>query len=538
MASLSTLISHLAVTPDQGTYAPGQTITLPVRILATKSTTVEAECEVYRGLELVGRQVKPWRIASGKNHTSFAFNLSTTAPAGYGVVVTLRSAIADQGSVSCQSAFDVLNDWTEFPRYGFVCDFTPQRANAEETIHALNDFHLNGLQFYDWQYRHDSLVPPEEEFTDPLGRALSLKATRDLIAEAHKRGMKAMPYLAIYAASAAFWHAHPEMALYDEKHQLIPFGEEFLGIMNPVKDGGWARHLLQECRHVLDVLPFDGLHIDQYGDPKTGFDEQGNPVDLPKAFADFISDAVRQHPGKPVLFNAVGNWPIDSLAKAPVSFNYIEIWPPKTTYQDVAEIVRNARKLSGEKPVVIALYLPADRPANNRLADAIIFSAGGTRIELGENARLLSDPYFPKHEAISSEFKETLRKQLELIIRYENWISPVVPECPLPEAKLPRGVEPFFRQTDRGCSLSLVNLNSGKPMNWNEDHGLPEILRSFEIELEMEEPVRNIWLVSPDFETLTPEPLRFEQNDNRVKLIVPCLEIWDVLLIETAKERG
>jgi dextranase len=436
---------------------------------------------------------------------------------------------------ACETAFDVLPDWTVFPRYGFVCDFSPLRQNVEATIETLNRFHINGLQFYDWQYRHDTLVPPQDEFSDPLGRPLSLKITKALIDSAHRHGMKAMPYLAIYAASAVFWKSHPDWALYDQDHKSIPFGEDFLGIMNPVVPGQWSAHLLAECQKVLTQLPFDGLHIDQYGDPKTGFDEQGQPVDLPKAFFDFVTAAVKQHPQMPVLFNAVGNWPIESLAKAPTAFNYIEIWPPRTTYGDVADIVRNARQLSGEKPVVIALYLPANRPINNRLADAMILSAGGTRIELGENGRLLSDPYFPKHEAIDASFSETLRRQLELVIRYEEWISPIISESALPRMQMPAGIQPFFRKTAKGYSLSLVNLGNAGILNWNEDHSQPEIKHEFTLEISLEEPVEKIWLVSADRDLLSPLPLEFAAAGNQVTIQVPSLEIWDVLLFAKKK---
>jgi dextranase len=535
MNSFQTIIIHFQATPDRGSYTPGQKVTLSVTAESAQAVQTVLEVKFFRGLELICRQHKDWALLPGENEIKFSFQPGPAAPAGYGVEVELEGQPAAE-SLKCQTAFDVLDSWTQFPRYGFLCDFSPARRNSEDTIAILNRFHLNGLQFYDWQYRHDCLVPPQEEFTDPLGRPLSLKSTKDLIVAAHRHGMTAMPYLAIYAASAAFWKSHPHWALYDQDHHLIPFGDDFLGIMNPVAGGDWANHLLGECRQVLEQLPFDGLHIDQYGDPKTGFDDQGWPIDLPQAFADFIHAAVEQHPQVPVLFNAVGNWPIEALAKAPVAFNYIEIWPPKTTYTDVAEIVRNARQLSGQKPVVIALYLPANRPLNNRLADAVIFSAGGTRIELGENGRLLSDPYFPKHEAIDPAFSEQLRRQIELIIRYADWISPLLPESELPPLQGPVGLQYFFRRTAKGYSLSLVNLGGTQPLQWNKAHAQPEPLSNFSIKLGLNEKVARVWLVSPDEESLSPLTLEFAAAENAVEIHIPSLVVWDVLLIETQHE--
>jgi dextranase len=535
MNSFHANISNFQATPDCGSYPPGQAVTLLVSAESTQVVQAVLEARLFRGLELIGRQRKECVLQPGHNEFRFSFQPGSVAPAGYGVEVEVEDLSTGE-SLKCQTAFDVLNSWVEFPRYGFLCDFSPARQNSDATIETLNRFHLNGLQFYDWQYRHDSLVPPQDDFTDPLGRPLSLKATKDLIAAAHRHGMKAMPYLAIYAASAVFWKAHPQWALYDQDHHLIPFGEDFLGIMNPVAGGEWARHLLGECCQVLEQLPFDGLHIDQYGDPKVGFDDQGQPVDLPGAFSDFIRAAVEQHPQVPVLFNAVGNWPIEALAKAPVAFNYIEIWPPKTAYTDVAEIVRNARQLSGQKPVVIALYLPANRPLNNRLADAMIFSAGGTRIELGEEGRLLSDPYFPKHEAIDASFSEQLRRQIELVVRYADWVSPLLPESALPPLQGPAGLEYFFRKTTAGYSLSLVNLGGAQPLQWNEAHDPPELLKNFSITLRITEKVAKIWLVSPDGQSLSPQALEFTVSASGVEIHVPSLEIWDVLFIETLHE--
>lgn len=528
------LFLDFSIAPDKGTYLNEEEVSLELRVTARETCNASLELHYWRGLEEVCHQIQDWPLKAGSNQKEIVFGVpANLSGGGYGVEARLSSGGEE---ARCETAFDFLCDWAEFPRYGFVCDFTPDRQDAEATIQALARFHLNGLQFYDWQYRHDDLVPPTDEFIDPLGRPQSLQAVRDLIAAAHRHGMKAMPYLAIYAASAKFWHAHPEMALYDEKHQLVPFGEEFLGIMDPTAGTGWSQHLLTECCHVLETLPFDGLHIDQYGEPQTGFNQEGEPVDLPRAFSDFIQAAVDQHPRRPVLFNAVKNWPIDSLTKAPVAFNYIEIWPPKITYWEVAEIVRNARHLSGQKPVVIALYIPANRPINNLLADAVIHACGGTRIEVGENGRLLSDPYFPKHEAMSPSLGEGIRRQTELLMRYSDWISPQVSENEAVQVTAPAGVFTAYRDAKAGASISLVNLQAGVPLNWNEDHAAPEKFKDFEVSLAFSEPVENVWLSTADQDSLAAVSIHFMQTEGKLTVIVPELKIWDVLLIKTSTQ--
>jgi len=511
---------------------PGEEVNIILECGTATAGEYSFVLQIFHHLNVVLIRSEKRRLTAGQNKIEFSWQPPLNAPAGYGVEILLDDA--HHKSVAIETAFDVLADWTYFPRYGYMCDFSPLREHEQETMQLLSKYHINGLQFYDWQYRHDELVPPQENYLDPLSRPLSLHTTKNLIMAAHDHGMAAMPYLAIYAASASFWKSHPDWMLYDGEHNPIPFGVEFLGIMNPVAGGDWQKHLLNECKKVLQSLPFDGLHIDQYGEPKTGFDEKMQPVDLPKAFGDFVRTAVEQHPGKPVLFNAVGNWPIESLAASPTTFNYIEVWPPDIYYTDLVRIVRNARRISGEKPVVIALYLSSDRAVNNQLADALIFSAGGTRIEVGEEGRLLADPYFPKHEEIPYGLGQILRKQADFIIRYENWFGPLIPESTGPDIKVPEGVATFFRKGQRGVSISLVNLKSESPLCWNEEHPEPDSFTSLDVEISLEHSPKNIWLVTPDRSSLAPIVLEFIERGNMTIITIPGLDVWNVLLIEFA----
>ena len=433
------------VRPDQGSYEPGEPVALHVGVHCAHAEVITIAVAISHLDTVETRLTRQLQLRPGDQDVAFVWTPPAPHARGFGVEVALCSA---DGRVlhSRSGAFDVLAHWTAFPRYGFLTDFSPGRTDAEATIQALTRYHINGLQFYDWQYRHDSLVAPTAEYLDPLGRQLSLDTIAAFIAAAHAHGMAAMPYLAVYAASVAYWRAHAPDALYDSEGRPLVFGEDFLGLMNPASGGGWAQHLLGECMRTVQALPFDGLHVDQYGEPKVAFDATGQPVDLPAAFVAFINALKQARPGATVLFNAVGNWPSATLATSAQDFAYIEVWPPCVTYRELGQVVSDARLASGGKPVVIALYLPPERMSNMRLADAWIYSHGGTRIEFGEQERLLTDPYFPKHQPMGHALSAVLRRYSDFAVRYGELIGPAAEDIPELRIEAPAGVEGVARR--------------------------------------------------------------------------------------------
>lgn len=519
------------VYPVRGMFTPGE----PVRLVAE----VEADAPVAASLRLsithlastVATLHYPVSLAAGNQRVPFGWPAPPIAPRGYGAQAELLDG-AGRTLASAFTAFDVLPAWTAFPRYGFLTDFSPGRVDAASTVEALARFHLNGLQFYDWQYRHDCLLPPNAHYMDPLGRRLSLRIVEEFIEAAHAYGMAAMPYLAVYAASGEFWRAHPEWALYDAGRRPIPFGEDFLGLMNPTPDGPWARHLLEECGRVLSTLPFDGLHVDQYGDPKMAYDAEGQPVDLPAAFAGFVAALKAAHPRATTLFNAVGNWPIEALAASPQDFAYIEVWPPATTYRDLRRIVTEARALSNGKPVVIALYLPADRPANIRLADALIFSCGGSRIELGERERLLADPYFPKHQPLTPEVKATLRRYYDFAVRYGDLIGPGACDSPGVPVNAPPGVWAVSRMARGWLTVCLINMTGLDGVRWDEAYPAPAPLADVSVRVAVPRSVHQVWWASPDRDRRELSPAAWSREAQDVRATLPFLDDWAILAFQ------
>jgi len=507
--------------PSQGSFSPGQPITFLIELENSNQQDLTLRIFIQHLDERPVVVEQTFQAASSTRTLRINWT-PPVSPAGYFARLEILTT-KDCPVLQATTAFDVLSTWMDFPRYGFLTDFSPSRPDPETVLKKLTRFHLNGLQFYDWQYRHDQLLAPTEEYMDPLGRDMSLGSVRDLVDVAHKHGMAAMPYLAIYAASADFWRAHPDWALYDETGSPIAFGENFLGLMDPSSGSFWSRHLLAECARTLTKIPFDGLHIDQYGDPKQAWDSHQNVVDLPRAFVDFIQAVSDQHPGRTILFNAVGNWPIKELAASAVHFLYIEVWPPDVEYRHLAGIVLNAIKLSHGKPVVIALYLPANRTANNLLADAIILACGGTRIELGEEARLLSDPYFPRHEELSPELQNELQRLADFTIRNGEWLRPYTLSTIQKEAwsngelnseliSTDNDLWTVIRNFPESFVIQFINFSGLDPhQRWDEPHLAPKVCHDVSVKIQTSHCPTQVFWDCPE-QTIGPQALHFEYS--------------------------
>ena len=45
---------------------------------------------------------------------------------------------------------DVSSSWVKFPRYGYVCSYE-EKEEAAEKIALMNRYHINAIEYYDWQ---------------------------------------------------------------------------------------------------------------------------------------------------------------------------------------------------------------------------------------------------------------------------------------------------------------------------------------------------------------------------------------------------
>lgn len=525
----------------------------------TASTALTLHVTIWRLAQEVARLTST--IEEGEAHRVIRRRFAWEPPpadAGYGVEAWIEGGPGDGSDpiLGCtESAFDVAADWTSQPRYGFYSEFSRWDEEAERAaIAKMSRLHINGVQFYDWQYRHDTLVPPAEGFVDSLGRPLLASTIEKKIALTRERGMAPMAYTAIYAASPGFHARHPEWGLYTWDGKPIDFGDGYLYLMDPTRGAGWDAHLIEEFKRVLRRFDFQGIHVDQYGYPKAAYNRSGGTVFVARAFRTFLDDAkaalLDEFDRNALTFNSVTNWPAAVVAKSAYDFNYIEVWPPYVTYGDIERIIQDAYANSGGNATVIAAYVDPENEATVRLLNAFIFANGGTHIEIGEGDGMLADPYFPKFRRVSPTLWQALVAAYDLIVRYREWLYG--PRTPLeatervtvdgekaPLRPTPGKVHAVLHALADGAghTLSLINLTGAQSAAWSEAQEEPPRLAGLTVRVRLDRAPTGVYVISPDADTIRPLPLPFSTvqtgSDVTVELTLPELHYWSLLVFES-----
>jgi len=540
---------------DKAFYRPGETVRLSLRLHSevVQPALVQLTATITHLADAVGAVEKTFTLTGAGQTVEMLYTPPPDAPRGYGIDLCIQT---DSGTPLGRgsTAFDVLRHWTQAPRYGFLTDFSPGRSDLEATMDDLTRYHINGLQFYDWMYRHEQFLTDQEPYLDPLGRRLSRATVQNLIAGAHERNMAAMPYTAIYAASVPFYEEHPDWALYRANGQPFLFGEDFLVYMDPRPESPWVKHLLEEFGQVLQNTDFDGIHLDQYGDPKQAYDFLGQRFNLAGPLAatiDATKELVRSHRSEgAVVFNAVTNWPIEAVAPAEQDFIYIEVWPPYTWFDELHRLITQAQDLGGGKPVVLAAYIDPSLEHNVRLVDAIIFASGGGHIELGECGAMLADAYFPRYKTMSPGLAETIRRYYDFLVRYEDILGPTTQDATqyyqnriaidgasTSSRQRSNKVWPIVRQAQGFTAISLINLVGIRSPEWAITIGKgPQSLGPSAMRVYCGQVPSRVWLATPDGDDPAAKPLAYEmRGDEQGRFLtfeLPWLEYWSVIVIE------
>lgn len=552
--------------PARAQFRKGEKIKVIVEIEG-HNTSSKLRCNVYRLHDNILSLDK--YVSSSENHVVFEFDINSDEfMSGYGVEVELYEN--NKKVQTLNTAFDILSSWKYAPRYGFLSDFSPSELEDKDDLKEMNKYHLNVVQYYDWMYRHHDLIPKSDVFIDPLQRELSLNTINSKIELAHKYGMEAIAYGAVYASAPEYYKEHKDLAIYKNNGEVFGFGD-FLYMMDISRESKWHDHIIEEFYKAIK-LGFDGIHMDQYGYPKEAM-SNANGVwairNLREDFPNLINDtrSYIEEKGEQVslIFNAVNNWPVETVAAAQQDAVYIEVWPPNDTYQDLYNLISNAKRYASEKQVILAAYMkpfleelniPVEQAENAALFTmATIFASGGFHLLLGENKGVLDDPYYPKYRTIESEeFNEKLRNYYDFIVKYEELLydfniidTTMVNTGGINEEYAFKGVNTspkaeansiwtLIKEKPGYKIISLINFNDIEDMNWNvPKEKLSSEVKNIEVSVLTCNEIKGVYAASPDFNEGKALKLDFQyvkgEQGNKVKFTVPELKVWNLIYI-------
>ncbi|MBO9635610.1 MAG: glycoside hydrolase family 66 protein, partial [Chitinophagaceae bacterium] len=543
----------LTINADKAVYKPGET----VRFSINKPLTGNLKIRYRHLMETISD--------AAFSGDSWSWTAPATDFTGY--MVDIYETVDGKEKIYASVGIDISSSWAKFPRYGFLSKYGQlSDADIKKVMDDLTRHHINGLQFYDWQYKHHmplagSAAAPQAVWKDLSNRDVYLSTLRGYIDAAHQRGMQAMFYnLAFGALSDAAadgvkeeWYAFKDKLHTTKDKHALPLN--FFKSDIYVTDAGntnWQQYIAARHNDVYQALNFDGFHIDQLGDRGALYTYNGTAIDQAATFKPFIQAMKTAQPNKKLVMNAVNQYGQAGLiATAPVDFLYTEVWGPNDGYSHLADIIRNNDYYGNNtKPSILAAYMnynKADQAGYFNtpgvlLTDAVIFAFGGAHIELGEH--MLGKEYFPNNNLLMpDELRNTLVQYYDFMVAYENLLrdggtfnSPAV-NCTNGKATINNwppakgSVSAFGKEFANRQVLHFLNFNNANSLEWRDNNGTqakPATIENMEVEVNVPKTVKRVWIASPDYNNGVASTISFTQSGNTVKMMLPSLQYWDM----------
>lgn len=556
----SSLIVDLAT--DKACYAPGE------KVHFTASQAIAGAKVRYRNGATV--------IAEADAARSWDWTAPATDFTGYLVDIY---KLGDDGSETVYGtiAVDVSSDWTKYPRYGFVADFDGSKR-AEGVIEAemeyLNRCHINGVQFQDWHNKHhwplggtrDKL---DEVYKDIANRDVYTSVVKRYIEVQHAYGMKSIFYNLCFGAldDAEDDGVKPEWYLFKDTnhadrdyHGLPSDWKSNIYLVDPSNEE-WLAYIGDRNDDVYHNFDFDGYQIDQLGWRGDRYDYYGHAVDLPAGYGKFIDAMKARHPQKRLIMNAVGSYGATQIAgSGKVDFCYNEMWDGESQFSDLYTVIKSNEAYSNyTMRTVFAAYMNYDMAGRTSgefntpgvlMADAVMFALGGSHLELGDH--MLSREYFPAAPlAMSDELKTAMVRYYDFMTAYENYLrgtstqtefsadmvvsdaTKKVNFCAWPPKK--GYITTYSRNVGTAKVINLLNFRSIDDLSWRDLNGTrpqPQLTLNTPVSVTCSEPVKKVWVASPDYHGGAVQELAFTQTNGKLSFTVPNIKYWTMVVIE------
>ncbi len=496
-----------------------------------------------------------------------------TAPATdfTGYMIDLYETVDGKEKIHASIGVDVSSDWAKFPRYGFLSNFGQMsNGDMDKVIRNLSRHHINGIQYYDWLYKHHwplagTGAAPQSSWKEIANKDVYLSTLKDYISKGHAANMKSMFYNLAFGAlsDAAADGVQEEWYLFKDanrgtkdRHELPkPFFRSDIYVLD-AGNTNWQAYIAGKNKDVYAALDFDGYHVDALGDRGSLYNFNGQSVNQAATFKPFLEAMKTAAPAKRLVMNAVNQYGQQtSISQSPVDFLYTEVWGPNERFEDLANIIRNNDFYgSNSKKTVLAAYLNYNK-ANNPgmfntpavlLADAVIFAFGGSHLELGEH--MLGKEYFPNNNLqMSDELKTSLMSYYDFLVAYENLLRDGgtfnQPAISCTNGKL--SVESWPASTGKVAVqgklignrqiFHLLNFSNANSANWRDTDGTqikPSLVEDAAMRFTATGAVKKIWLSTPDADRGVAKSLQFVQSGNEVSFTLPSILYWDMVVVE------
>lgn len=551
-------LSNIRISTDKATYKPNSTVVF------TLNKSVDGQLWVqYKYLDKVLSK-------SVVTDSSWSWTAPSTDFRGYMVEIYQKSGGKD--SLFATIAIDVSSNWKKFPRYGFLSNFSNlSQSRIESTIKRINRYHINGLQFYDWQYEHQKMLAGSVSKPDSVWKNIGndrvyLKTVKSYIKIAHQHNIKCMFYDLVYGAldDAASDGVSPKWYLYTDKnhqHKKVfklpkPQFRSYIYLLDP-SNIGWQNYMNKQIAKVYSVFSFDGYHMDQLGNLREKiYTYKGKSIDVANTFKPFIESVKQRFPQKHIVMNAVNQYGQKEIASAPTDFLYTEVWNPNKGFKNLAKIVKeDERYTKGSiRGNVLAAYV--NRKLSKQqgyfntpavlMTDAVIFAFGGSHIELGDH--MLGREYFPNNKlAMKADLKKAIIHYYDFLVGYENLLrgtngtfnNPVLSSAG--QIKLNQWppqigqVSIVGKKVENREVIHLLNYTDATTLNWRDNNGTqayPSDIKNIPLTLSTGQKVKKIWYATPDHEDGASEVISFTQSGNKVSFTLPFLKYWDMIVVE------
>ena len=560
---------------DQAMYQPG------AQVLCTVTGIPEASRQVTITIHHLETITQRFCFPVQGQQNVYSLSLPKTDFTGY----LLRVLAQDEAGVLLATTFtavDCSSHWTHFPRYGYVWDFTAG-TDTEKIMKLLTRYHLNGIQFYDWQYRHHQPVSPElAAWTDWSGRVIDGGVLRACLDAAHRRSIACMAYNMIYAANRTYLSdgsgVQPAWRLVKADGQDFTCDMDAslgdVGVLQyfNICDPAWQRYIFAKENEVFQAFAFDGWHGDTIGEngPMTtadgmplGISDSGEPIHRVKDGYTAFLNAAKQAIGNHWLaFNPVGAQGMENVNRSHVDVLYTEFWPwdkdsdglPYDGYYSLHKAIRQAKEQSKGKSLIVAAYVNYRNPQNTfnpaavRLLDSVVFASGGARIELGNGDGMLSDEYFPadRNKRMDNALQAQVQKLYDFMVAYENLLrdgqTPIkrtvrIEDAPVTDDGQANTVWCFATADSQHEIYHLINL-MGTDADWRDEAQTkhePIPLQNAVVTLHTGFDAQAVYLASPDRDDLSAIEIPFTQSTGtdgaHLTFTMPRLDYWNLIFL-------